>query len=273
MNISNNNKPHRSHSMNMKNLSTPAILFLATAILLGACNASDTKKNGSDSTAKNGTASPAAADSTTGWEPLFDGVTATGWHSYGKDSLGKAWKIEDSTLHLDASVKKDWQTKDGGDIVTGKEYENFDLKLEWKISKGGNSGIMFYVKEDSSKYKYPWETGPEMQVVDNEGHPDGKEAITSAGSLYDLIPVSKKPVKPVGEWNAVEIIANKGKLDFFMNGEHILSTTLWDDAWNKLIAGTKFKTMPGFGTFRQGKIALQDHGADVWYRKIMIKKL
>lgn len=206
------------------------------------------------------------------WESLSGNFKAK-WHSYGKDSLGKAWKVEDSVLHLDASVKDDWQTKDGGDIVTNNEYENFDLKLEWKISKGGNSGIMFYVKEDSSKYKYSWETGPEIQVTDNENHPDGKNPLTSAGALYDLVPASTKNVKPAGEWNAAEIIANKGKLDLYMNGELVSSTTLWDDHWKKMIASTKFKDMKDFGTFKKGKISLQDHGADVWFRNIKIKSL
>ncbi|HJW16191.1 MAG TPA: DUF1080 domain-containing protein [Flavisolibacter sp.] len=240
-------------------------LSLALTVL-SACNSSDTKEKDAKSTA--------ITQKDSEWESLFDGVSSSGWHSYGKDSLGKAWKAEDSALHLDASVKSDWQTKDGGDIVTNKEYENFHLKLEWKISKGGNSGIMFYVKEDTSKYKYPWETGPEMQVVDNEGHPDGKSPLTSAGALYDLVPVAKTaPVMPAGEWNAVEIIADHGKLDLYQNGDHIISTTLWDEAWTKKIAGTKFASMHDFGTFKKGRISLQDHGADVWFRNIKIKSL
>jgi hypothetical protein len=242
------------------------LLPMAVAFtMLSACNSSDTGRKDAKSTA--------ITQKDAEWESLFDGVTSSGWHSYGKDSLGKAWKMEDSALHLDASVKSDWQTKNGGDIVTDKEYENFHLKLEWKISKGGNSGIMFYVKEDTAKYKYPWETGPEMQVVDNVGHPDGKSPLTSAGSLYDLIPVSKNSVKRAGEWNAVEIIADHGKLDLYLNNEHVISTTLWDDAWRKLIAGSKFATMPDFGTFKKGRISLQDHGADVWFRNIKIKRL
>lgn len=239
---------------------------LAIVFLFSACNSSDTKKNnsGSDTTKQN----------TGGWELLFDGKTTAGWHTYGRDSTGKTWKAEDSALHLDASVKDGWQTKDGGDIVTNNEYENFDLKLEWKISEGQNSGIMFYVHEDTSKYKYPWETGPEMQICDNEKNEDGKIDKARAGDLYDLVAsTSQKFVKPAGQWNQVEIIADKGKLDFFMNGEHVLSTTLWDDTWKNLIAATKFKTMHDFGTFKKGKIALQDHGADVWFRNIKIKKL
>src|SRR3954469_1212756 len=108
-----------------------------------------------------------------GWENLSD-PEHIAWHTYGRNGLGKAWKMEDSVIHLDAAVKEGWQTKDGGDIVTNNEYENFDLKLQWKISEGGNSGIMFYVKEDTAKYKYPWESGPEMQVADNEKNEDGK---------------------------------------------------------------------------------------------------
>jgi hypothetical protein len=236
----------------------------ALACTFIACNSSRTEAVQSDT---------ATVEKNEEWKSLSNSNYKNEWHSYGKDSLGKAWQLQDSALHLDASVKNDWQTKEGGDIVTNDEYENFDLKLEWKISKGGNSGIMLYVKEDTAKYRYPWETGLEMQVVDNEGHPDGKAEKTRAGAIYDLIPISKNVTKPAGEWNAIEIISNKGKLDFIMNGQNVLSTTLWDEAWKNLVANSKFKTMTDFGTFKKGKISLQDHGADVWYRNIEIKKL
>ncbi|HEX4852123.1 MAG TPA: DUF1080 domain-containing protein, partial [Puia sp.] len=136
----------------------------------------------------------------------------------------------------------------------------------------GNSGIMFLVKEDP-KYKESWNTGPEMQVLDNDGHEDGKIKKHRAGDLYDLISSSSEPVKPVGEWNQVEIRVNHGKLDLFLNGVNIVSTTLWDADWQKLIAGSKFKTMPGFTKYKTGRIALQDHGFDVWFRNIRIKQL
>ena len=211
------------------------------------------------------------------WIPLFDGKTTAGWHTYGKSTIGKAWKVSDNSLHLDAAAKKDWQTAEGGDIVTDEAFENFHLKLEWKIAPKGNSGIIFYVHEDTSQYKYPWETGPEMQVLDNgsansPGHPDAKIQSHRAGDLYDLV-VAKEAVKAPGEWNAVEIIANKGSLEFHLNGQKVLSTTMWDDNWKAMIAKSKFKSMPGFGTYKKGKIALQDHGDDVWFRNIMIRKL
>ena len=247
-------------------------LILLTAIAIGGCNSPAKKDSAaSDSTAA---AAPAAADSSSNaFVPMFDGKTTKGWHTYGKDSVGGAWKAQDGTLHLDASKKRDWQTKNGGDIVSDQEYENFDFKVEWKISRAGNSGIMFYVKEDPAKYQYAWYTGPECQVADNDENEDGKLIKHQAGDLYDLMSISKKVVKPAGQWNKVEIVANNGKLDITINNEHVLSTTLWDDAWKKLVAGSKFKEWPDFGTFKTGRIALQDHGADVWFRNIEIKKL
>jgi hypothetical protein len=202
------------------------------------------------------------------WESLFDGKTTAGWHTYGKKSAGSVWEVEDGALHFDTSAKSG-----GGDLVTDQEFQNFHLKLEWKIAPKGNSGIILYVHEDPSKYQQTWNTGLEMQVLDNEGHPDAKIHKHRAGDLYDLVASSKETVKPVGEWNEVEVISNKGKLEFFLNREKIVSTTLWNDEWKKLVQGSKFASMPGFSTYKSGKIALQDHGDEVWYRNIMIKRL
>ena len=154
-----------------------------------------------------------------------------------------------------------------------EEFEDFHLKLEWKISKGGNSGIIFYVHE-SKEYEWPWHTGPEMQVLDNLHASDNKIETHLAGMLYDLAgSAEKSKPKPVGEWNVAEIISKDGQLDLFLNGVNTVSTTLWDENWKKVIATSKFKKMPGFGIYKKGKIALQDHGNTVWYRNIMIKRL
>ena len=204
---------------------------------------------------------------------LFDGKTTSGWHKYGGAAVGSAWKVADGVLYLDTTGKKDWQINNGGDIVTDEEFENFDLTLEWKVSRAANSGIMFYVHEDS-KYKYPWETGPEMQVLDNIDAGDNKKENHLAGTLYDLLGTAdKSKPKPVGEWNQAEIKCLNGKLDLYLNGINVVSTTLWDDNWRKMVAGSKFKSMPGFGTYKKGHIALQDHGYMVWYRNISIVKL
>lgn len=208
-----------------------------------------------------------------GWQLLFDGQTTKGWHKYGGSPVGSAWKVADGTLYLDTTVKEQWQIKDGGDIVSDSAYDNFHLKLEWKIAKDGNSGIIFYIHEDTAKYEWPWHTGPEMQVLDNNGHPDSKIIKHRAGDLYDLISCSKETVKPAGEWNLAEIKSVNGKLELSLNGEVVVSTMLWDDAWKKLVAGSKFKAYPDFGTYKKGKIGLQDHGNMVWYRNVMIRKL
>ncbi|TSD66262.1 DUF1080 domain-containing protein [Inquilinus sp. KBS0705] len=248
----------------MKKLS----LILFAGIALSSCDSAKTKSTATDID----TVAIAKDTVAEGFTPLFDGKTTNGWHTYGKTTIGKAWKMENGVLHLDASHKGDWQTADGGDIVTNDEYENFDLKVEWKISRAGNSGILFYVKEDP-KYQYCWWTGPETQVADNKENEDGKLIKHRAGDLYDLMSISKDVVKPAGEWNKTEVIANNGKLEILVNNEHVLSTTLWDDNWKKLVAGSKFKEWPDFGTFKKGRIALQDHGADVWFRNVEIKKL
>ncbi len=202
-----------------------------------------------------------------GWVDLFDGKTTKGWHSYGQTSAAAQWEAKDGAIHLN-------KEKGGnGDLVTDKEYGNFDLKLEWKISPNGNSGILFYVHEDPAKYQEAYYTGPEMQVLDNNGHPDGKIHKHRAGDLYDLIPCSKETVRPVGEWNQVEIISNNGSLKLFLNGTNVVSTKMWDESWKSLVAGSKFRQWPDFGTFKRGRIDLQDHGNEVWYRNIKIKEL
>lgn len=212
-------------------------------------------------------------ESENGWQLLFDGKSTNGWHTYGYNSVGKGWVVTDGTLHLDPSTKSDWPANESKDILTNEEYENFHFKTDWKVAPNGNSGIIFFVHEDKAQYKNTYETGMEMQVLDNAGHPDAKITKHRAGDLYDLISSSTEPVKLAGEWNTAEIIANKGKLDFYLNGKHIINTTMWDTNWKQMIAGSKFKSMPAFGTFTKGKIALQEHGDEVWYRNVKIKKL
>jgi hypothetical protein len=207
-----------------------------------------------------------------GWKLLFDGKTLKGWHKYGEQSIGAAWQVDDQAIHLNVSDKADWQAKNGGDILSQDAFDNFHLQLDWKVAEKGNSGIIFYVHEDPNQYKYPWMTGPEMQVLDNEGHPDSKIIKHRAGDLYDLI-TAKETVKKAGEWNHAEIIANKGHLQFFLNGEKVLETTMWDDNWRGMIAASKFHEFPGFGTYQKGKLCLQDHGDNVWFKNIKIKSL
>lgn len=253
-------------------------LIVSLGMLMG-CSNSDTSSDKTDADTTTNTTETATAtekkDNTVedGYTSLFDGKTTAGWHSYGKDKAGERWMVADGAMYLDTSMKQGYQTSGGGDLVSEKEYGDFDLKLEWKISPKGNSGIIFYSHEDSSKYKESWNTGPEMQIVDNDGHPDGKLIKHQAGDLYDLISSSSKAAKPVGEWNEVEVRSKGGKLELFLNGTNTVTTNLWDDNWKKLVADSKFKKWPDFGTYKKGRIVLQDHGNTVWFRNIRIKEL
>jgi hypothetical protein len=240
------------------------ILSIASLSFLAACNNAENKSTEN----KTDTSAVKTVPADSGWISLFDGTTTAGWHAYGKGTGTGRWKVADGAVYVDTTQKGE-----GGDLTTADEFENFDLKLEWKIAPKGNSGIIFYVHEDTAKYHATYETGPEMQVLDNNGHDDGKIIKHRAGDLYDLISCSKETVKPTGEWNEAEIRSVHGKLDLYLNGTNVVSTNMWDDNWKKMVAGSKFKTMEGFGTFNKGRIALQDHGNLVWYRNIKIKKL
>jgi hypothetical protein len=200
-----------------------------------------------------------------GWKLLFDGKSTKGWHVFQKkDTMNPQWKVEDGCLTLTG--------KGGGDIVTDEMYENFDLSLEWKISPKGNSGIFFNVSEDKD-FSAVWKTGPEMQILDDEGHPDGKFPKHRAGANYDLSIPLVKSVRAVGEWNHVRILVNQGNVSYYLNGQLTAKYTLWSPEWDKLVKESKFKEMESYGQMRKGHIALQDHGDPVWFRNIKIKVL
>lgn len=205
-----------------------------------------------------------------GWVLLFDGKTTAGWKGFKKAEAPTSWKIEDGALFLDTDAKKAGAT--GGDIITAGEYENYELQIDWKISEGGNSGIIFGVQDDA-KYGATYSTGPEMQVLDDDKHADGKIHKHNSGDLYDLIAAPARYTKPVGQWNTAKIIKKDGKLTLILNGKVTAETTMGTEEWSKLIAGSKFKTWNGFGTFSKGHIALQDHGDKVWYKNIKLRQL
>lgn len=208
-----------------------------------------------------------------GWVLLFDGQTKNGWQKFDGSPTGAAWTIENGTLFLNTAKKEQWQTQDGGDIVTDESYGNFHLKLDWKIAPNGNSGIMFHVNQQEKQYQWPWQTGPEMQILDNNGHPDAKIIKHRAGDLYDLISAQPETAKPAMQWNHAEIIVQNSKLQLWLNHVKVVETTLWNDQWRTMISNSKFKDMKGFGSYNTGKIALQDHGDTVWFKNIKIKKL
>ncbi len=205
------------------------------------------------------------------WETLFDGETFNGWHIYLAGSVSSEWSIEDGAMLFNP---KEDRTLGGQNLVSDKDYTNFKLSLEWKISKGGNSGIFWGVKEDSN-YKEAYETGPEIQVLDNINYPGDLKKNQEAGALYDMVSPSKDVAKPAGEWNTCIISinhkTNEGKV--WLNDVLIVEFPVNGKNWNEMVAHSKFKDWEGFGKFTTGKIGLQDHGNKVWYRAIKIKEL
>ena len=198
-----------------------------------------------------------------GWKLLFDGEDASPWwRGYKKDGLPEAWKAVDSALVLKGK---------GGDLVTKDEYESFEFAVDWKISPGGNSGVMFKVKETDGP---SWSTGPEAQILDNQkGHDPQK-----AGWLYQMYPAEVDATKPVGEWNHFVLRCQKTATGTYhcthwMNGVPYVDYEIGSQDWNERLAKSKFKDMPGFAKADAGHICLQDHGNEVAFRNIKIRIL
>jgi hypothetical protein len=209
-----------------------------------------------------------------GYMLLFDGKTTTGWRGYNQPAFpAKGWEVVDGMLHVIGSARG--EAGGGGDILYDKKFSNFELTLEWKVSEGGNSGIFYLAQEIPGEPV--WKNAPEMQILDNERHPDAKLGVNgnrAAGSLYDLIPGKFEAVKPAGEWNNVKILVYKGTVVHFVNGQQVLEYHLWTDDWKKMVDNSKFKEYPTFyNTAQEGFIVLQDHGDDVWFRNIKIKEM
>jgi hypothetical protein len=202
-----------------------------------------------------------AEEAQDGWRLLFDGRTTAGWRGYKTDGVPDGWTVLDGALTRVAS---------GGDLLTTDQYEDFELALEWKLAEGGNSGIMFHVTEEGEQ---TYHTGPEMQVLDDERHADGGNALTSAGANYALHAPTQKTLKPVGEWNEARLRVQDGRVEHWLNGEKIVEYELGSADWERRVAASKFNEWPLYGRAGRGHIALQDHGDWVAYRNIRVRPL
>ena len=212
-----------------------------------------------------------------GWESLFDGKTLDGWHRFNRKGVKPIWTAKKGVLSFDPDLIP--QGDYVHDLVTDKIFKNFQLSIEWNISEGGNSGIFWGVQEGENVNK-PYSTGPEIQVLDNDRHPDAKAnpKFHQAGALYDLVQPSKDVCKPAGEWNHVllTIDHNKNQGSVVLNGTKIVEFPLRGEKWDELVANSKFNDKCEFDRFarlRSGKIRLQDHGNKVSFRNIKIRKL
>lgn len=201
------------------------------------------------------------------WTVLFDGTSTDNFRGYNKETFpDKGWKLEDGCIRVIG------KTRGSGDIITKKQYGDFELYWEWKVAKGANSGVMYRVEEVKNQPTY--KTGPEYQILEDGNHRDGKNTKTSAAALYALIACNdKKTLMPVGEWNESRIKMHKNKVQHYLNGELVVEYVWGSDDIKKLIAGSKFKNWKEFMTKEKGHIAFQYHNDDVWFRNIKIKDL
>lgn len=228
-----------------------------------------------------------------GYYVIFDGKTLNGFRGYGRDTIPARWTVEDGAIKFSGSGGGEAQQATGGDLIFGKKFKNFEMELEWKASKGGNSGIFYLAQEVQA----PNENGemvmqpiflsaPEYQVLDNANHPDaklGKDGNRQSASLYDMIPAVPQNQNPFGEWNKAKIMVYKGTVVHGQNGENVVEYHLWTPQWTELLESSKFSSEKwplAFellnncgGENHEGYIGFQDHGDDVWFRNIRIKPL
>jgi hypothetical protein len=196
-----------------------------------------------------------------GWRSLFDGCSLDAWRGYRSDRVPSGWQVVDGAL---TRVGK------AGDLITRDVFGDFELALEWMITEGGNSGIMYRVTEEAAE---TYQTGPEMQVLDDARHPDGRSRLTAAGAVYGLYPAPPGVVKPAGDWNAAAIVVRGNHVEHWLNGVEVAAYELGSPDWRARVAASKFRKWPGYGRAAAGHIALQDHGDRVAYRDIRIRTL
>lgn len=248
-----------------------------TSLLLGfslfflfACGNTEPQEEPQDTITPNTEATPehntlTEAEKGEGWQLLFDGTSAKGWHNYGQDTLS-GWEVKDGEL-IALGLGGDL----GGDIVSDEEFEDFEFALEWKISPEGNSGIFFSVVEEG--YDQIYHTGPEYQLLDDVGFPPPLEDWQLTGANYAMHTAPEKTLKPVGEYNSSRIVKKGPQVEHWLNGEKIVAYELWTEEWEEMVRNSKWKDYPGYGKANSGKLGLQDHGNKIWFRNIKVRRL
>jgi hypothetical protein len=202
-----------------------------------------------------------AQEKSEGWKLLFDGKSLAGWRGYTSEKPPTGWRASNGELIRDG---------EGGDLMTADQYGDFDLRFEWKVTENGNSGVIYRI---AATEEFPWQTGPEYQILHNAGHRDGKNPITSAASNYAVNPPSRDVTKPVGEWNEGRLVARGNVIEHWLNGVKVVEYEIGSADWEARVKASKFAKLKDYGRIKRGYIALQDHGDLVSYRNIKIRPL
>lgn len=205
----------------------------------------------------------APSESRAGFKLMFDGKSFTGWHGWKQASVPKGWEVRDGAMWKDPDVFS-------GDILSNEKYTDFELRFEWKVAPGANSGVFYRVDE---AHRSVAASGAEYQILDDEKHADGKNPLTCAASAYAIYARSKAATNPVGQWNHGRIISRSGRIEHWLNGWKVVEYRFGSDDWRQRVGASKFNTVPTYGASPTGSIALQDHGDEVAYRSLRIKRL
>jgi hypothetical protein len=199
-----------------------------------------------------------------GWTQLFDGASTAGWRGIGADAFPSAgWEVSEGCLHRKAGER-------GGDLVTTREFGDFELEFEWRVAPGANSGLKYRVRDEPGLGAA---FGPEYQVLDDGAHENGASPKTSAGALYDVAAALKSAPPLVGGFNRARIVARGARIEHWLNGERLVDVELGSTSWAAQIADSKFKGRTDFASPGPGRIALQDHGDEVWFRNLRLREL
>jgi Domain of Unknown Function (DUF1080) len=262
----------------VKNLIHIAGLSILSLLISVSCQKSGQQQQASETPKDTVAAGPilnelTAEEKTSGWELLFDGKTLNGWKRYNADSIGPLWSVKDSAIMCDGSGFTEGTAKMGGSLMTTRTFGNFELRFEWKLSPGGNSGVLYHIIE-KPEFKHDYETGPEYQVMDDGGWKDKLHPAQKVGSNYDMFPApDTKKVNPVGEWNTGGIKYNNGHVEQWLNGEKVVEFDEGSPQYMENYKKSKWTKYPAWNKSKVGAISLQDHGAPVYFRNIKIKVL
>src|SRR3954464_11044196 len=236
-----------------------AAIVSQLALVIPACTPMGNNPPASSSTAGGTLTADQAA---TGWRPLFDGTNTDAWRGYKTQTLPAGWRIADGVLTKTGSV---------GDLLTKDQFGNFELALDWKLSKGGNAGVFYRGTEE---FDHIYWSAPEYQLLDDANHPDGQSRLTSAGAAYALYPSPAGVVKPAGEWNSTRIVVNGAHVEHWLNGQKVVQYELWSPDWEAKVKASKFKDWPNYGRAKRGYIAIQgDHDGTLSLRNVRIREL